>query len=140
VGAKTNELRCVRTPLSEVVIHIDGRNRGFAGSFLEPGDPRPNREGMAEKTVSIGKIEVTDDVDKNKRRRRSVTRFHAEGIVCFRAIWNESGFLFFSRFRHSFIVNWLADFKFFSSFHSKGKATGAPGRARTAKSAMAVAV
>ena len=40
-------------------------------------------------------------------------------------------FLFFSRFSTSFIVNWLPDFKPFSSFQSSGSATGAPGRART---------
>ena len=40
--------------------------------------------------------------------------------------------LFFTRFSTSFIVNWLPDFRPFSSFQSSGRATGAPGRARTA--------
>ena len=42
-----------------------------------------------------------------------------------------TGRLLFRRFRASFIVNWLADFRLLSSLHSTGIATGAPGRART---------
>jgi hypothetical protein len=57
---------------------------------------------------------------------------HAEGIRCPGCPKWAGGLFLPRRFTTSFIVNWLADFKVPSSFHSSGSATGAPGRARTA--------
>ena len=51
-----------------------------------------------------------------------------------------SAFLVFTRFKTSPKLNWLGESSPLSSLHSSGTATSAPGRARTAKSAIAVAV
>src|SRR6266849_9446695 len=61
--------------------------------------------------------------------RTAALGHHEVGSFCGRG---DTGAWPFDRFRTSFIVNWLADLRALSSFHSSGSATGAPGRARTA--------
>src|SRR5689334_18250894 len=60
------QLRRIRTPLSEVVIHIDGGDARATRPLLQPGQLRSHWKGIAKELVPVRKIEVVDDIDKDQ--------------------------------------------------------------------------
>ena len=133
--AISDQLGHFRSPLAEIVVHIDRGNTRFPRSLFEPGESGGDCQGTVKDCLSVGKLEMIDHVNENEREAGFMTDmarcfFHDLG-----SRWGggmAGGFFFFSRAKTSFIVNWLADSRSFSSFHESGRATGAPARARTA--------
>jgi hypothetical protein len=94
-GAVFYEALRVRTPLAEVVIHINDGNPCFMRLPLQIPDGRGYRGGAIHKTFPILKVKRIDDVDDQDNRLAGFKGFGVMGVLAF------------FRFHESFLPAWM---------------------------------